>query len=416
MSKHTDEDFFSFGASRENIKDGAAINFLQDGLHDLIYSYINGGFSKKGFVFYPLIKDLSNENREKIINLMMIAEFLNKRGFDFSDTLGLFRKGRLSGKNAHLFISHLYRDFSKTKKPKTEIKKIGCEKFGFDGYIEEDLEYLEPVRELNKFAESKLREYLVDMHIHGSIATRDYIKGWSDLDTLVIIRKNVLDKPEMLVKLRNLLYMSKKYFYKIDPLQHHGHLVITEHDLDYYCQTFFPTELFKYSKSVFGVGLLNTKIRNSKIENINRLYRFVNYFRNVNSNKNFNMGSYDLKHFFHMVTLFPTMYLQAKGIHVYKKFSFNIAKKDFGKSEWEVIDDVTSIRSGWKGFGAVPLVGLGARINPLLFYRLSSMLADLLRDIKKEKSIDVSGMAKRMHKLSEKAWNNVEKNVKSERL
>ena len=28
--------------------------------------------------------------------------------------------------------------------------------------------------------------------IHGSFATKDYIKGWSDVDTFVVIKDNIL--------------------------------------------------------------------------------------------------------------------------------------------------------------------------------------------------------------------------------
>ena len=56
------------------------------------------------------------------------------------------------------------------------------------------------------------------------------------------------------------------------------------------------------------------------------------------------------------------MYLQANGIIVYKKFSFDIAKKDF-KDSWEVIDDVSSIRSNWKHLGVIPLISLYSKMN-----------------------------------------------------
>ncbi|MBS3105457.1 hypothetical protein J4234_04320 [Candidatus Woesearchaeota archaeon] len=393
--------------NRKEVKEDAAINFLQGELHDIAYSYVNGGFSRKGFVFYPLMKGLSNENKNKIIGLRTVAEFLDERGYDFSSTLGLFKKFKVNGKSAPLFLSCLYNDFSNAGKPKTETRRVGCEEFDLSSYPREDYGYLKPVVELKGFAEGKLEEYLVDLHIHGSIATRDYVRGWSDLDTLIIIKKSALDSPKLLVKLRDLLYMSKKYFYKIDPLQHHGHMVITEYDLDYYCQTFFPLILFKYSKSVFGKKSLNVKVRDSKTENVDRFCSFADYFRNLYLNKKFSMGSYELKFLFHAIALFPTLYLQAKEIHVYKKFSFGMARKDFDEVLWNPIDEVTSIRKEWKAPGEMPFIGTISSINPLLAYQINSKYLDMSNKIQRLNNFDIKKIVVGMYALSESALSKI---------
>ncbi|MBS3096846.1 hypothetical protein J4480_05405 [Candidatus Woesearchaeota archaeon] len=384
-----------------------AINFLQDELHDVLYSYINGGFSKKGFIFYPLVKDLSGKNKNRINDMRIIAGFLNENNHDFSGTLNLFKKNKLNAGNAPLFISSFYKDFSNIKKPEGKCKKIKCKKFNFNDYNKEDSKYLEPVLELNSFAKDKLNGYLVDFHIHGSIATKDYIKGWSDLDTLIIIKKSVLGDAELLISLRDLLYKSKKYFYKIDPLQHHGHMAITEHDLDYYCQAFFPLQLFKYSKSVFGNKILDFKIRDGRMENINRFYFFVDYFKNLYENEIFNLGSYELKNFFHAITLFPTMYLQAKGVHIYKKFSFAMAKEDFGKKLWEPIDAVSKIRKDWKTPNEIPFVDRISGMNPLFAYQINSRYWDLFNGIGRLNNIDIKKLLTQMSLLAENAWNKI---------
>ena len=41
------------------------INYVQDKLNELINSFLNGGFSSKGFISYPLIKDVSEDNKVK---------------------------------------------------------------------------------------------------------------------------------------------------------------------------------------------------------------------------------------------------------------------------------------------------------------------------------------------------------------
>ena len=51
MSAYTDEKSLVFGLikNKKGVKEDTVINFLQNELHGLTYSYINGGFSKKGF-------------------------------------------------------------------------------------------------------------------------------------------------------------------------------------------------------------------------------------------------------------------------------------------------------------------------------------------------------------------------------
>lgn len=388
---------------KKEINESLIINFLQSELHDLTYSFVNGGFSKIGFVFYPLKRDLSSENVKKICDLMVATRFLDERGYDFSSTLRAFNNNKVNGKTAPLIISCLHQDFSSIKKTGTKANKIESQKFNFKSYPEEDFSYLKPVLELKKFANEKLGEYLADLHIHGSIATGDYVKGWSDLDTLIIIRKSALSNSSSLLKLRDLLYKSKKYFYKIDPLQHHGHMIITETDLDYYCQTFFPLVLFKYSKSAFGEKCFNIKVRDSRAENIDRFSSFVRYFRNLRFNKIFSMGSYDVKFLFHMVTLFPVMYLQAKGIHVYKKFSFAMARTDFDENLWEPIEAVSEARKKWKAPREMPFIWTVSGINPLLAYQINSKYLDLSGQIQRLNNFDIKKIVIGMGELSESA-------------
>jgi predicted nucleotidyltransferase len=393
--------------NKKNIKEEVVVSFMQEELHEILYSYINGGFSNKGFVFYPLVKDLSRKNINKIDDLRIIAAFLSKNGHNFNNTLSIFENNKPNGKTAPAFISAFYMDFSNIKKAKAKKKEIKSNKLDFNKFEKKDMEYLRPVSELNRFALKELKEYLLEFYVHGSIATRDYIKGWSDLDTLIIINKNTLNDPKKLAKLRDLLYKSKKYFYKIDALHHHGHMVITEYDLEYYCETFFPLELFKFSKSIFGERYINFKIRKNKIENIERFYSFVNYFKNLYLNKKFNMGSYELKFFFHAVTLFPTMYLQAKGINVYKKFSFDLAKKDFGKKLWKPIGTVEMIRRRWKTPHKIRFVNLISSVNPLLAYQLNSKYWDMFHNISRLNDINIEELAAEMHALASNAWDKI---------
>ena len=55
-----------------------------------------------------------------------------------------------------------------------------------------------------------------------------------------------------------------------------------------------------------------------------------------------------------------------------KKYSFEIAKRDFQKDLWKPILTVEKMRQNWKPLKALPLINKIAEINPLLWYQINS--------------------------------------------
>ena len=395
--------------NNKKIKEEVIVNFLQGELKELLQSFLNGGFSYKGFLFYPLIKDVSKENKNKIKKLFTIIDYLNNKNYDFSNSINNFKKYRaINSKNFAALLSSLYKDFGNIKKDKI-IKKVmtkkRCKEFLISDY--EDEQYIKPVFDLKDFAEKKLKKYLLGFYLHGSLSTKDYIAGWSDLDTLAIINKKTINNSKDLLALRDHLYKSRRFFYLIDPLQHHSHFILTEYDLDYYPEAYFPLVLFKYSKSFFNSDKIKKiKTRNDSIEKINALFYFVNYFRELHLNKKYKLGSYNAKFLLHAITLFPTLYLQAKGIYVYKKYSFGIAKKDFNSKDWRIIREVENIRKTWSGTKTC-FIKKYCRINPLLAYQINSKYMDYFWDTKGANKKDIKFLVGSMFNLSEKAWKKI---------
>lgn len=402
---------------------GHAARFLQNELNAILHSFVNGGFSYKGFALYPLVKDVSKENITKIKKLKETAVFLENNGYDFSNSLSKYEKygaydmnkmKRINSKNFALILSSLYGDFSLIKNDDAiAMKKPKCEEFDISDYEKNDLKYLKPLNDLKDYANKNLKQYLLGFYIHGSFATKDYIKGFSDVDTLSVISCKTIDNPDALLELRKKIYFMRYFFYQMDPLQHHGSIIISEYDLKNYCQAYFPVQIFKYVKSFFKEDAIQEfRVRDFSSESLEELFWFVNYFRKLSTEKKFNLGSYETKTLLHSVTLFPTIYLAAKGILVYKKFSFDIAKKDFSRQEWKAIETVSSIRSCWKELKVIPMTRLSSKLNPLLQYQLNSRIVDLFADAKKINRIDVKSIVNDMHRLSESAWSKVNQNAK----
>ena len=63
------------------------------------------------------------------------------------------------------------------------------------------------VNKLHEYIKAKLEPYLLNAYLHGSISTLDYT-GYSDLDTLFIIKQEVLEDSEKLRKLERLFIRS----------------------------------------------------------------------------------------------------------------------------------------------------------------------------------------------------------------
>ena len=63
-----------------------ALRFMQNELNFLLNSFLNGGFSARGYIVYPFVKDVSSENITRIKRLKNLAAFLDKNGYDFKNS------------------------------------------------------------------------------------------------------------------------------------------------------------------------------------------------------------------------------------------------------------------------------------------------------------------------------------------
>lgn len=185
-----------------------------------------------------------------------------------------------------------------------------------------------------------IKSYIIDSFLLGSFSTLDYTK-WSDIDILLILKKNTIESSNDLLKVRRIVMKINKLLFTNDPLQHHGIFIISELDMKRYNQAFMPIENFRYSTSFYNTKYLEFSLIDSNKFILKELKSIKDNIKNFAVN---NINIYDWKLFCHIVLLIPVLYLEAKGIYVYKKFSFEIARKDFNSSEWEVIETMTRLR------------------------------------------------------------------------
>jgi predicted nucleotidyltransferase len=205
------------------------------------------------------------------------------------------------------------------------------------------------ITELSKYLNKELKDDLYGAYIHGSIGADEKIH-YSDVDALVILRDDVFKNPTRLAATAYKLNRALKYFYKIDPLQHHGWFVLTEGDLRDYPQTYFPHELFNHARSLLPDKGINIKICFDP-EKQDYETPFLDLARGIRMQLEKGCcprNMYQLKGLLSRFMLLPAVYCQARDIKgVFKKFSFDAARKDFSTSAWAIMDEVSVIRANW---------------------------------------------------------------------
>ncbi|MEK7640482.1 MAG: nucleotidyltransferase domain-containing protein [Patescibacteria group bacterium] len=215
----------------------------------------------------------------------------------------------------------------------TAAQTIEIEKLEIGNYGQ--TKYAQILSGLKKYFENNLKKEIASLIIHGSVATMDWTEGFSDLDTFVIIRKDICENSSKLEVLRQKISAVRGLLKKADPLEHHGFIFCHEGNLNYYHQRFMPVEVFRYAKVLFAKNSINFHIRDSRQEDLENFEHYYQIFKKIAatgkiSNK---PGSpeYQLKWFVAMLLLMPSIYLQAKGTYVYKKFAFDLARHPFLK-------------------------------------------------------------------------------------
>ena len=233
-------------------------------------------------------------------------------------------------------------------------------------YKEIDKFYLDPLVQLDNLVNSKMADYVSQFILHGSIATKDYIKGWSDVDTLVVVKKDTLESASRLNEFRDLCLKADKYLSLVDPLKHHGLIYCAEHDLENYASNIMPIEVLQNAVSL----LRNNRVFSCRLAENNYDSRLmfsnrVKVFKEASKTGIFkhhmkdgkyltsrlpknNDVLYQLKYFLGLIMTMPSYYLEAIGTPCYKADSFQNVKEKISQKAWCMMDKSSFIRQQWE--------------------------------------------------------------------
>ena len=257
----------------------------------------------------------------------------------------------------------------------TEERVVNLGEFDNRLYENIDKDYLSHIADMNRFVNKNMSHLVSHFILHGSMATLDYSKGWSDVDTLVVVPSSTLCDTKKLLELRDTSYEAHKFLYRVDPLQHHGLIFASDCDLNAYPVHYLPCEVLEKSISMIeGRNKISLSVRDSKDECVKGLISRINLIRDskkdgvfkhhayqgeylLENYKNSQNGMYQMKYFLGTFSILPSLVLCAQGSPCYKGDSFSIAKKLFSEEAWEVVNKVSKIREMWQHKERYPYFG-----------------------------------------------------------
>jgi hypothetical protein len=263
-----------------------------------------------------------------------------------------------------------------------------------------DQEYLAPVVELGDWVNSEVADHVSDFMIHGSIATLDYSRGWSDFDTFVIVSTATATNGRALTDLRTKLLGAYEYLTRVDPLQHHGFLVCTEIDLRRYNESIMPLVVLQNAKSYFGA--ITHKI-NPVIDadgDRKTLAARAAFFREAAESdvmehhayegvylqghyQNAENGLFQLKYLLGNAALAPCYYAGSAGEPAYKSNAIQLVRPLLSTASRSFLDSTTQVRNEWPEREAFPYEGnsipgwVQEIVDPDYIANLANLLGEL---------------------------------------
>ncbi len=367
---------------RGKMKDNSKY-LIQNTMRSLLNSFYTGaGLSFNNKIVYPYFCYDDKSLRERISSIGEFIESLEESEEKqnlVKKIIGL-EKRKSYAKDITFFLSSYFLLFKNRKIPNGKKKIISIKEIDILAYPEEDMEYITVLKKLKTVGERLRAEKKGMLLLFGSLATKDYVKGHSDLDTVFIISKEACQSPNLLLQIRRDIAGIMRDSYFIDSLQHHGPYIFTEYDLDMFPQYYLPFAVWKKMVSFCGnVEIRFNERESSQEEIIMELQRYKEMFLRIieTPKEKLPKSNYSKKYLYQAILLFPAVYLLVKGKPCFKKDSFVLIRMnrgDIGNALLVVLSDVWRT-NGFKTKAASPMMqGLFRKVSYPFCYPFISRL------------------------------------------
>lgn len=201
----------------------------------------------------------------------------------------------------------------------------------------------------------RVEQYLVGAYLHGSFGDDTYVRNYSDVDILFIVKWSGLKDKDAFEEIRTCIADLMIDIYTIDPHQHHGIQVAFEYDLEAYSSSYLPVAALLRAKRLVGAKRVEFFLREDILERRNAFWRSLQRMRKSAINKEFPPSLtkkplnadkegdlYSFKFFTSFVMLLPSTYFLLKGDPCHKAESFRKLPEQFS---CPILKNCTKIRS-----------------------------------------------------------------------
>lgn len=228
-------------------------------------------------------------------------------------------------------------------------------------------------------------EFVDFIFFHGSVGDRTYIKGASDIDILIGINTfkfNSCNDFKIFLKEVSIFNYS---LIKIDPLQHHGVMLLFDYQYNYYNKSYFPEELIKFGTFLKG----NVKLKSVRQISVEK--RVLELMKKdvealINSKKP--MGYYSFKS---VISTLLMIMIYKRQINInffgFKKETLELIMNGEKNLEKKLLIELTKFRSKLRYKSSISFINNLNFFNPLFIkalYQIESIIKfNLSKDFKK---------------------------------
>jgi len=322
------------------LKNRTEINKFQSGFNKLIGLY----FKTNNKVFAGILED-----RVKKMNLINNPDYFNPEKV-LVDLYKILRE--------------------KVENNDQNKKQVQLNEFIFSNFKDQGQEY-KVINNLSKVFK-KYPEIVKSSILHGSFATKDFSRDFSDLDLQIILNDDVFSHPDKLKFAKKILFRHSLLCYRVDILTHHEFMFLTEFDLENYSQGLLPLEVYEESLILSGEKIIGFSVKKTPEIISEKLKRTLGLFldHKIAFNK-YSVSPFDYKNALANLIIIPSLVLGYLENSVYKRDSFSKIIELYPEFNREAIEIASQERKNWKQFNILKAIPLFCfKFLPINFIRI----------------------------------------------
>ncbi len=158
------------------------------------------------------------------------------------------------------------------------IQTVKTKKFNIENISKKIKSRKKIINSIEFLKNNNFDEFFKYFLIQGSLSNNDFIDGWSDFDSFVVIKNDTILNYKKLIKVQKKLKSFYKLVLKYSPFQHHGIITYTEYDLKNYKQGFLPPEALQENINIFKNEKINFHRIDIKKSNSPKIIKERNHY------------------------------------------------------------------------------------------------------------------------------------------